>query len=117
MSAGFDHNALREAVRARIGTRAGAGNRLAREAGLSRSTASRVLRGESIGIGVIAKLCAWLAVPFETFAHRDVPPLSTMDAIEDAVRSDMSLRPADALALSEMMRAAYRGVTRREEGA
>jgi transcriptional regulator with XRE-family HTH domain len=120
MASYLDMDKLSAMVRTKRGTR---GLReTAQEVGaVSASTLSRVENGKAPDMDTFLLLCDWLDVPpTEFFGDTERPggpvELGAPESIEIQLRSDKNLDPATANALSALVRAAYRELSRPAPG-
>jgi hypothetical protein len=61
------------------------------------------------------QICKWLGVPLEKYTGRATPELVGLDYIDALLLQDPKLERSQAVALSDMIRAAYKVVARKEE--
>lgn len=92
---------------------------------ISASTLSRIEQGKMPDLDTFMRLCDWLEVNPEKFFKSDnkietsqsedhlpvlSPTMSTTEAIEVHLRADRELDPETALALANMVKAAYNAI-------
>jgi transcriptional regulator with XRE-family HTH domain len=87
---------------------------LARQAGTSPSTFTRLAQGRGTDAETFARLVAWLGVSADAFLRkapvsRGQPP-RTVAAISSFLRADRSLLPEETAALEKIMASAYKAL-------
>jgi transcriptional regulator with XRE-family HTH domain len=90
---------------------------LARELDVSPSTFSRMAQGRRPDVDTFATLLRWLGMPAESFMRGTAATAATEEPVamvSSYLRSARNVRPADAEALEDIFRAAYKRLVRDE---
>lgn len=109
-----DLEALYGALNAERENRALSWRDVARQAGTSPSTFTRLAQQRGTDAETFARLVSWLGVSADTFlrkpASKRAQPTRTVAAISSFLRADRSLRPEETEALEKIMSSAYKAL-------
>lgn len=110
----FDDAAFFAALDAKRAEAGWSWRQLGRELHLSPSTFSRLSRGRRPDVSTFLTLVAWLGAEPTSFllGQTEPRPTSTLATISAALRRDQSLGKEDAAALDDIVRTAYRRLSR-----
>ena len=87
--------------------------KLAKGIGISPSTFTRMAQGGHPDVDTFVALCSWLGIPAESFARDESDgddqqeDINTLAVISTHLRADRKLSPKSAVAIEEIVRAAY----------
>ena len=109
----FDGDAFFAALDAERQARQCTWKQVAEECGISASTLSRMSQGKHPDVNGLAALAAWSGLDVDRFVrgdHLKVEP-EPLAVISSCLRSDPRLNEEAAVALDQMVKAAYRSMT------
>ncbi|MEX2237808.1 MAG: helix-turn-helix transcriptional regulator [Dehalococcoidia bacterium] len=111
--AAFDREAFVSSIDAQRRVRGLSWRQVAKEAGVSASTLTRINQGKRPDADTLASLLAWSGLPVETFVatRRGANP-ETLAIISAYLHSDPRLTPSAVQHLQRLIEAAYAGFSR-----
>ena len=113
-TAGFDVEGFYLALDATRQSRKLTWRSVAKAAGISPSTLTRMAQGKRPDVDSLAKLTVWSGLTVDDYVapHSAKASAEPMAAISTLLRSDKNLSPESADALDELIKLAYRRMTR-----
>lgn len=111
---GFDVEGFYRALDATRQSRSLTWRSVAKEAGISPSTLTRIAQGKRPDVDSLAKLTVWSGLPTEEFVRSDKPrpEAESIAMISTLLRSDKHLSEASSAALDELVKLAYQRLRR-----